>query len=72
MKVFWSWQSDAPGNIGRFFVCERLAHLLVMRVMRAASRSALGMGQVVFGPRGAVAGNVLLKRGEQGYRTSQS
>ena len=20
MKVFWSWQSDTPGNVGRYFV----------------------------------------------------
>jgi hypothetical protein len=24
MKVFWSWQSDTPGNIGRFFVRDAL------------------------------------------------
>jgi hypothetical protein len=24
MKIFWSWQSDTPGNIGRHFVRETL------------------------------------------------
>jgi hypothetical protein len=24
MKVFWSWQSDTPGNIGRYFVRDAL------------------------------------------------
>jgi hypothetical protein len=24
MKIFWSWQSDTPGNIGRFFVRDAL------------------------------------------------
>ena len=25
MKVFWSWQSDTPGKIGRHFVRDALA-----------------------------------------------
>lgn len=25
MKVFWSWQSDTPGKIGRHFVREALS-----------------------------------------------
>src|SRR3974377_787033 len=24
MKVFWSWQADTPGNIGRFFIRDAL------------------------------------------------
>jgi hypothetical protein len=28
MKVFWSWQADTPGNIGRFFVRDTLAEAI--------------------------------------------
>lgn len=28
MKVFWSWQADTPGNIGRFFVRDALAEAI--------------------------------------------
>jgi hypothetical protein len=28
MKVFWSWQADTPGNIGRFFVRDALAQAI--------------------------------------------
>jgi hypothetical protein len=24
MKIFWSWQSDTPGNIGRYLVRDAL------------------------------------------------
>lgn len=28
MRVFWSWQADTPGNIGRFFVRDTLAEAI--------------------------------------------
>lgn len=28
MKVFWSWQADPPGKIGRFFVRDLLAEAI--------------------------------------------
>jgi hypothetical protein len=28
MKVFWSWQADTPGNVGRFFVRDALAEVI--------------------------------------------